>query len=332
MSIVKSDNDKGNPYHSGENGQFVSATGEQIEKDKPLPLNAKINVAEKYLPKDKDFYIDYSNPKERGKIRLNEKKYSDRFEQKLEKIGYNYVHHNTMNIIKEHPERLMEDKEKVEKYLDKQVRENNIPANRECTIVIGLPGAGKSFFAEKMAKTGHASLEVDSDIFKNMIPEFQQDEDMVSAVHDESALMCNHFRDEAIKKGLNITIGKVGGDVNQMKEIVEKMIKAGYEVKMKAVLVSQSTAVDRAINRYDRGETKRVVPFDVFNCCNGIVATLNNAINNGWCSEVEIYDNDVPRGEKPVLLNKGETNNSIKYFNYKKSLEEKKANSLFNLK
>ena len=332
MSIIKSDNDKGNPYHSGETGQFVSAYGDATSsKEKTLPIssNAKIKIEKDFLPKDKDFFIDFNSPEQKEKIKLNEKKYFDRFGQKMLKIDYNFEHYNTMKKARENPERLIEDKKKVEKYLDEQVREKGIPANRECTFFLGLPGAGKSYFVKN---SDQKFLEADADIFKDMIPEFQQDEDMVSAVHNESVFMFNHFQEEAMKKGLNIAIGKVGGDSRQIEKSVKQMIAAGYNVKIKAILVSQSTAVDRAINRYDRGTTRRVVPFDVFNSSNGIIETLNRAMNEGWASEIEIYDNDIPRGSEPILLNKGKTNNSIKFSNFKKSLEEDKAKKMFNLK
>lgn len=324
--------ESGNPYRDDE-GQFASANGEgsqqkepSLNKDKPIASNETFSVVS-ILPKDKNFYRDLTDPKERDKVRLVEKKYNDRFGEKLKKINEKAKNNDTINIFNTSSERRMKDKKIVDDYLDKQVRENNIPADRECNIVLGLPGAGKSFLSAKNKK----SLQVDSDIFKNMIDEFKNDEEMVSAVHKESIQMADYFQKKAIEKGLNLTIGKVGGWTKQIKDICDSLIKNGYKIKISAVLVSQNTAVDRAINRYERGETSRVVPFDVFNSGNGIIKTLNEAINNGWSSEVEIYNNDVPMGQEPILLNKGKRNNSIKHRKYRQSLEEDKAKELFNI-
>ena len=84
-------------------------------------------------------------------------------------------------------ERIAFDEKEIQNEIDKQedaLKESGSKPRyeRKATFVFGLPAAGKSSLSEPLKKEMGA-FEIDADLMKQHIPEFQNDPQMVSAVH-----------------------------------------------------------------------------------------------------------------------------------------------------
>jgi len=173
---------------------------------------------------------------------------------------------------------------------------------KKATILIGLPGSGKSTIANPLISEMGAFI-IDADEFKKRIPEFQNDKRMVSAVHHESVDLADKFMDELSDNGYNMIIGKVGGDYESIKYILDNLQEKGYSLDIILNDVPFEVAVDRTIGRFDRGESDRFVPFWTLKTADkNIFSTFDKALNHPAITGGKIYSNDVPKGTKPVLL------------------------------
>ena len=112
------------------------------------------------------------------------------------------------------PERVAYDDKQVQEEINSQAQKLGQPKyEKKATFVLGLPASGKSFITDKL-KQNEGAFEIDADLMKQRIPEFQKDVQMVSAVHEESSWMSKKMQNELVSKGANMIIGKVGGDSN----------------------------------------------------------------------------------------------------------------------
>lgn len=127
-----------------------------------------------------------------------------------------------------------------DKNIDKRVRE------RKATIILGLPGAGKSTFANPLLDGG--SLEIEGDNAKALIPEFGSGEGAF-AVHEEGSQIMREVLKRAVGNGDNIvwpridSPDKIGKDVGSLKD-------AGYEVNVKYIDTDATQAAESAVKRF----------------------------------------------------------------------------------
>ena len=126
------------------------------------------------------------------------------------------------------------------KDIEKRVR------NREATIILGLPGSGKSTFANPLLSSG--ALEIEGDNAKTMLPEFGQGEGAF-AVHEEGSGIMREVLQKAIGNGDNLvwpridSPDKIVADVKSLKD-------AGYVVNVKYIDTSADTAIKSAVKRF----------------------------------------------------------------------------------
>ncbi|WP_263831684.1 zeta toxin family protein [Sulfurospirillum oryzae] len=132
-------------------------------------------------------------------------------------------------------------------------------------IIIGLPAAGKSTIAEKIADTYGACI-LDSDYAKRKFPEFTCPHG-ASIVHEESSLVIlgdDKMPDELsvkeymILQKANIIIPKIGYNVDSIKTMRDYLISKKYKVHLILVSVDKETSTKRALDRFVR--TDRYVP------------------------------------------------------------------------
>lgn len=118
--------------------------------------------------------------------------------------------------------------------------------NREATIILGLPGAGKSVFAKPLLESG--ALEIDNDNAKEMLPEFHGGVGAFS-VHNEAGDIARNVLKRAIDNGDNFIWPRVDSP-ETVKQDIETLKKAGYKVHLKMVKVTHDVAVESVVNRY----------------------------------------------------------------------------------
>ncbi len=133
---------------------------------------------------------------------------------------------------------------------------DNRSKNREATIILGLPGAGKSMFANPLLLGG--ALEIDPDNAKELIPEFEGGKGAF-AVHEESSVITRNVLKKAIEAGDSIVWPRIDSP-EKIKQDVAALKKAGYKVHVKLVKVSHDIAIESAINRFIK--TGRYVPIE----------------------------------------------------------------------
>lgn len=145
--------------------------------------------------------------------------------------------------------------------LDKRKLRNSIAAdlygagararNRQAYIVIGLPGAGKSTVASRLAEELGA-LRINCDLAKPRLPGFDGGIG-ASAVHGESILITNDILlPHALGSGDNIIWEKMGRDLEILQCDIGKLKDYGYDVHLKLVEVSLTVAIERSIRRFER--------------------------------------------------------------------------------
>jgi predicted ABC-type ATPase len=119
--------------------------------------------------------------------------------------------------------------------------------DREATIVLGLPGSGKTTLVKPMLDSGSA-LEIEGDNAKALIPEFG-DGSGAWAVHEEASQIMRKVLARAVENGDNIfwpridSVEKIARDIAMLK-------KAGYTVHMKLVATEPEEAAKSAVRRF----------------------------------------------------------------------------------
>lgn len=162
------------------------------------------------------------------------------------------------------PSRVAFDEKEIQKEIarqEEQLRKNGIEPKyeRKATFVFGLPAAGKSRLSDPL-KQEMGAFEIDADLMKQHIPEFQKDPQMVSAVHEESSWMSKKMNKQLRDKGANLVIGKVGGEKNydSILSMMKELKEAGYDIDIQVAHKDLDKALEanlgRFINRYNDKE------------------------------------------------------------------------------
>ena len=105
-----------------------------------------------------------------------------------------------------------------------------------------------------------AGIEIDSDIAKELFPEYRNDKTMVSVVHSMSAVIRDVVLEEAIKRGYNLSLPTVGSKSN-MDYFLKLFKDNGYDVQIANVYVPFEQNVARSITRMV--QTGRLTDFPV---------------------------------------------------------------------
>lgn len=237
----------------------------------------------------------------------------DKNERKRIKERYFEIFGETLRIIDEKSkiptssdnsyERLTFRTNAVQDEIEKQKKERKINNEFKATIVLGLPGSGKSTITDRLL-IENGAFEIDADNMKQRIPEFQQDSQNVSKVHDESVQMSEMMLNDVINQGSNIVIGKVGGgNPKSLISLAEKLHENGYNIDVIFNDLPMEIAIERTAERFKRGETTRIIPFHVFTGSDGkIDKNYDILMNMPFIKSGKIYSNDVPKNTSPKLL------------------------------
>ena len=131
-----------------------------------------------------------------------------------------------------------------------------IARNKEVTIVLGPPAAGKSTIANEIAVANRSAI-LDSDEIKKTLPEFEGGKG-TGAVHEESSTLSKALQDIMISRGTNITLPKVGHSTSSIRKAVSLYKEKGYKVRLLSMDVTPENAVNRMLGRFV--ETGRFIP------------------------------------------------------------------------
>ena len=161
----------------------------------------------------------------------------------------------------------------------------------QATIVLGLPGAGKSTVAEGLARARRAAI-ADPDDAKAIIPEFEGGIGS-NAVHRESSLLADDVRGELELNGENLILPKVGKSAKSIDKLVSNLKSLGYSVTLLRAHVDTDEAARRMISRYN--QTGRLILPDYFRLAASSSDEAWNAISKEGVNHGEI-DITGPRG------------------------------------
>ncbi len=211
-------------------------------------------------------------------------------------------------------------------------------------IVLGLPAGGKSSALATPLEKEHGSLIIDSDMAKEMLPEYANGLGAQS-VHNESSYISTNVYNRAVKNGDNIVLPLVGRNTQKIKDLIDSLTSKGYSVHLHHVSVSVNTSKERAISRFNK--TGRFVdtryieglglqPKETYDKLKrygkenrdkkwqtsertynervsknkGGQYILHGRTSGGKVVSYSEYSNEVPYGEKPKLIEKGINDNS----------------------
>lgn len=212
----------------------------------------------------------------------------------------------------------MEVKTEQEKALEQS---GGVQYGNEAFIVVGLPGAGKSVTAAGKIINKYGAYEIDSDIFKDKMPESKEqapDGHMVnnsSIVHYESGILRDDFEDmltSQAKDGKlpNLVLPTVGGDINSLMERVNRLKQKGYKVNLINAFANTEVAMERNRSRFKqklaKGQPVRYVGAEEYasssvDKINSVFQTVLETQGNK-IAKWAIYDGNRPMPAKPLFV------------------------------
>lgn len=176
-----------------------------------------------------------------------------------------------------------------------------IAHDRRIDIVIGAPAAGKSSVLVNPLSEQHKSRVIDSDDAKQLLPEYNKGKG-ANNVHRESSGIRDKLKQIAMTRGENIVWPTVGDKLNKLLADIQTMKDNGYSVYLHLNELPAGKATGRALGRY-LSEGRFVDPEIVLKV--GDKPTQNYEYirqQEGLIDGYSHYSNDVPRGEKPILI------------------------------
>ena len=188
--------------------------------------------------------------------------------------------------------------------------EKKMPAKGEkpkLIILGGRGGSGKSSFTDgSLGDDGYDREKffvIDPDEYKTRLPEYKDKKGTkyygVNAweVHEESSDMKKAALEMAKQKGANVVLDGTLSKYSSVKKVIDAFKEAGYDVEGAYMHLPREKSVARGILRGMKG---RFVP---------VGQLLNMKENEDVFEQLmpefskwSIYDNDVPKGEKPKLV------------------------------
>lgn len=185
-----------------------------------------------------------------------------------------------------------------------------IAQERRADIVIGAPAAGKSSVLVDPLSEQHKSRVIDSDDAKKLLPEYDEGKG-AGNVHRESSMIRDDLLVRAVENGDNLVWPTVGDKLDKLLRDIQNFRDNGYSVYLHLNELSASKATGRALGRYL--STGRFVDPEVVLKVGDKPTQNYNYIRQqeGLIDGYSHYSNDVPRGEKPILYEAGDTRRSL---------------------
>lgn len=202
-----------------------------------------------------------------------------------------------------------------------------IKNENKATIIIGLPGAGKTTMVARaiIEKTG--AFEIDSDIFKGYMPESKEINPETGnkrmnagRIHDESGFLRDEFEEQVVKgetrdgKLPNLVIPTVGGSKKAILKRLKKYQKMGYTVTLINAYATTDNALERNKRRFlqdldNPEEPTRIVGLEEYaeSSVDKINLSMEQVIAENPDIEWAVYDGNVPLGVNAIFVDGSET-------------------------
>ena len=180
-----------------------------------------------------------------------------------------------------------------------------IATNRQAHIVLGAPASGKTNIVTPLIQNNNARL-IDSDEAKSLLGDVNQ----AAALHQESDGIATDQMLRAAKRGDNVVLPLVGKNPERVNAAISALKDQNYDVHLHYNHLDPNLAAQRAVTRFN--ETGRFVdPHYVMNEV-GLrpKQTYDILKNNENVTSYHSYDNNVPIGQQPKLIEEG-TNSGL---------------------
>jgi predicted kinase len=176
--------------------------------------------------------------------------------------------------------------------------------NRQATIILGPPAAGKSDIAELLAERQRMAI-VDSDEIKKTLPEYQEGIG-ASAVHEESGDLMADMMDRMMQDGTDMMVPKVGGNPDSIRRLIADLQQNGYTVSVVGMDVTPENAYSRMVARFVA--TGRIIPPSYMDRIGDNPTLTYSALRDaGDADGFAMIDNNGERfGPKPITDRAGE--------------------------
>lgn len=183
---------------------------------------------------------------------------------------------------------------------------NDVERGRRLDIVIGLPASGKSSAIVDTISYEHHSMLIDNDEAKRQFPEFNKGWG-ANTVHKESQIVEQAVFKQALSEGRNIVLPKVGSDAGKLvKSYISYAKDAGYKINVHFVDLDRNKALGRMMGRFIHTgrylSPKLIDKYANERDGNRIAQAYEELKMMDVIDGYSKCDNDVGRGEKPILL------------------------------
>ena len=183
---------------------------------------------------------------------------------------------------------------------------NDVERGRRLDIVIGLPASGKSSAIVDTISYEHHSMLIDNDDAKRQFPEFNKGWG-ANTVHKESQIVEQAVFKQALSEGRNIVLPKVGSDAGKLvKSYISYAKDAGYKINVHFVDLDRNKALGRMMGRFIHTgrylSPKLIDKYANERDGNRIAQAYEELKMMDVIDGYSKWDNDVGRGEKPILL------------------------------
>lgn len=186
---------------------------------------------------------------------------------------------------------------------------------RKAVIVTGLPAAGKSSSLVNPLSEYYKAQVIDSDIIKQMLPEFQNGWG-ANLVHKESKELNISYLKSVIEDEANVIIPIVGDSIESIGKYIDILKNKNYEIEVALNEVDNNTSSSRNLMRYF--ETNRFIsPSIIREYGNKPTSAFNDLISSRYSEDITgymYYSNMVGRNERPKLLNSSGNNTELENF------------------
>lgn len=237
---------------------------------------------------------------------------------------------NSLSDYMDEKGNLKPERQAVHDQIIKNFFANKVPYQGQGTLIMsgGGPASGKTFVKnDAEGKFGaETTVTIDPDAFKSMLPGYadmaKKDKGAAAFYHEESSALAKRAYQFAADNGLNVVYDGTGdGSVGSVLKKLKTAQEAGYKVRGAYVTVDTEEALRRnqaryehMANKYESGESDippRLPPEEDVRKIHAAVSDISIKVAAQF-DDFELWDNNVKRGEKPVLIAKATKGGGIK--------------------